>query len=257
MKSEKTNKEKLSLILLNWKRTNELKKIVKEYHKYDLVGEIIIWNNNPDIHLELNYEKTRIINSSEDFGLFTRFAAASLSKYPCILYHDDDIIAPYETIKTLFYNWNNKPNICHSAFGRNPKGGKYSMDTRFGPVEIMLTRFVMVHRSICVHALSKTPKFTDIPGKPEGNGEDIILSYAAIDLSGKLNRAYELETKDLIQDDEYAINKRFPEHIAHRTKIIKRCRQVFYLPFYLRMWNWMYHKTLQVKTVINRELKTN
>jgi hypothetical protein len=228
MNNKKHIKNKVSLILLNWKRTEELKSIVKKYSGYDLVGEILVWNNNPEIHLTIDSEKTRIINTSEDFGLFTRFAAAALAKYPCILYHDDDIIAPEETLNTLYEKWKLSPFNCHSAtYGRNPKNGEYSLNSHYGNVEIMLTRYTMTHRKLCVHALSKIPEFYDIPGKPFGNGEDIILSYAAMEFSGKLNRAYPLKTENLAEDDENAINKRYPEHQKHRTQVIHRSKKVF------------------------------
>lgn len=242
----------ISAVILNWKRPDGVRKICSQLEKEECVGEIIVWNNNPDMHFEANGKKMRVINSSEDFGLFTRFAAASLAKNECILFHDDDILAPSETLNVLFEKWKREPTICHTAFGRNPKDGEYSMNTQFGTVEIVLTRFVMVHRRVCVHALSKIPEFADIPGKPVGNGEDIILSYAAIDYSGKLNRAYDLETEDLYEDDEHAINKRFADHIAHRTRIIQRCKAVFAPRKRLILWNRLYQFFVKIRIVLNR-----
>ena len=244
---------KISLIILNWKRPDGVKMICRQLENEDIVNEIIVWNNNPDLHFEAFGKKMRVVNTSQDFGLFTRFAAASLAKNECILFHDDDIMAPVETLNVLFQKWRKEPMICHTAFGRNPKNGEYSMNTQYGTVEIVLTRFVMAHRRVCVHALSKIPEFADMPGKPVGNGEDIILSYAAIDYSGKLNRAYDLETKDLFDDDEHAINARFAGHIAHRTKVIQRCKTVFNPGKRLILWNRIYQFFVKTRIVLERK----
>ncbi len=245
---------KISAVLLNWKRPEGVEKICKHLLQSDLIGEIIIWNNNADMSMSFDNEKTRIINCSEDFGLFTRFAAASLSKYPCILYHDDDIMAPETTLKELFKHWQKQPYSCHTSFGRNPKNGQYSKNTQYGPVEISLTRYVLIHRAVCVHALSKVPLFDDIRGIPVGNGEDIILSYAAMDYSGKLNRAYKLETKDLYHKDEHAISHRFPEHDAHRSRMIQRAYKVFKPKVHLKLWNRIYQFFVKVRIVFQRDI---
>lgn len=247
-----SQERQISVVILNWKRPDGVKKICKYLNNESLISEIIVWNNNPKMNINFDGFKTKTINCSVDFGLFTRFAAASLAKNECILFHDDDILAPPDTLKFLFDKWNKEPTICHTAFGRNPKDNEYSMNTQFGTVEIVLTRFVIVHRIICVHALSKIPEFSDIPGKPVGNGEDIILSYAAIDYSGKLNRAYKLETEDLYKDDEHAISTRFSNHITHRTKVIERCKAVFTPNKRLILWNRLYQFFVKIRIVLNR-----
>lgn len=244
----------ISVVILNWKRTEQLRIICSELNSFQLVGEIIVWNNNQEIHLELDEEKAKVVNCSEDFGLFTRFAAASLSKYPCILYHDDDLKAPESTLTTLYDKWKQKPDLCHSLFGRITRNGKYFHRNTYGPVRIVLTRYVMVHRKAAVHALTKTPEFSDMPGVPVGNGEDIILSHAAMDLSGKLNQAYNLESENLIEENEVSIHKRYPDHIKHRSKIIRRCKKVFSIRPTLFIRNWIYKNSRRVKGALESKL---
>lgn len=218
----------ISAVLLNWQREEGIREICARLSAHDLVGEIIVWNNNPAVHLEIALEKARVINCSEDFGLFTRFAAASLARNACILYHDDDLVVADETLEELYGHWCRRPGLCHALFGRcfGPRG-EYNTRVVYGPVEMVLTRYAMVHRRVCVHALSKTPAFADLPGVPVGNGEDIILSYAAMDLSGGLNRAYNRSLIDLGQDENVSIHRRYPGHVEHRSRVIRRCRRVF------------------------------
>lgn len=217
----------ISVVLLSWQRTPSVRRICAQLAGYGLVDEVIVWNNNPAERLELPGPKLRAINSSSDLGLFTRFAAASLARNPCILFHDDDLEASEAVLNQLHVQWSRRPEVCHTLFGRNSSAaGEYTTNLAFGPVEIALTRYTMVHRRICIHALARTPQFADLPGVPVGNGEDIILSYAAMDTSGRANQAHRLPANELGQDAA-SIHLRYPAHIAHRTRIIRRCREVF------------------------------
>lgn len=217
----------ISVVLLSWQRTPSVRRICAQLEHCGLVDEVIVWNNNPGEHLELPGAKVRAINCSRDLGLFTRFAAASLARNPCILFHDDDLDAPEAVLNQLHVQWLRRPEVCHTLFGRNSSAaGHYTTDLAFGPVEIALTRYTMVHRNVCAHALAHTPRFADLPGVPVGNGEDIILSYAAMALSGRPNQAHRLPANELGQDAA-SIHLRYPAHIDHRTRIIGRCREVF------------------------------
>lgn len=243
----------VSAVILNWKRPDGVREICKELNSYALIEEIIVWNNNPEINLSLEEKKVRVINCSHDFGLFTRFAAASLAKHECILFHDDDVMGTESTLNELYQNWGRNPFSCHTMFGRNPKNGEYSLNSHYGQVQIVLTRYVMVHRKVAVHALTKIPEFADIPGVPVGNGEDIILSYAAIDYSGKLNRSYRMKMEDLDLEKEFAISRRFPGHIEHRSKIIQRCKMVFKKRRGLMAWNRLFQFKEKVFTYLRKK----
>lgn len=217
----------ISAVLLSWERVEGVRQICTRLDEHPMVGEIIVWNNHPATHLEIDSPKARVINCSQDFGLFTRFAGAALAKHECILYHDDDLLAPAATIDALYERWLERSLTCHGPFGRNATESKYTKQLAFGAVEIVLTRLAMVHRRVCVHALSKIPAFADMPGVPVGNGEDIVLSHAAMDLSWRLNRAWELPTTELGEDDDVSIHRRYPEHMVHRSRVVRRCRKVF------------------------------
>ena len=93
---------KFSVGLLSWKRVSNIRQIVDEYIFHDdLIDEIIIWNNNPEEHIEFGegYDIVKVINcqNPDDFGLITRFCMGSLSKNPMILLQDDDFILPEES----------------------------------------------------------------------------------------------------------------------------------------------------------------
>ena len=217
----------ISVVLLSWQREPAVRRICAQLAGYPLVDEIFVWNNNPDRHLSLPGTKIRMVNSSCDLGLFTRFAAASLARNSCVLFHDDDLEASEAVLIELYVHWSQRPEVCHTLFGRNTSpSGQYNTDLAYGPVEIALTRYTLVHRQVCMEALARTPRFSDLPGVPVGNGEDIILSYAALATSGRPNQAHRLPATEFGQDAA-SIHLRFPGHIEHRTRIIRRCREVF------------------------------
>jgi hypothetical protein len=217
----------LSVVMLSWQRAPSVRRICAQLAGYGLVDEIIVWNNNPAEQLDLPGPKLRVITSARDLGLFTRFAAATLARNPCVLFHDDDLDAPEAVLEALHREWSRRPSVCHTLFGRNSApGGRYTTDLAVGPVKIALTRYTLVHRDVCLHALAHTPRFADLPGVPVGNGEDIILSYAAMATAGRPNQAHRLRANELGQDAA-SIHLRYPAHVAHRTQIIRRCRDVF------------------------------
>ena len=105
---------KFSVGLLSWKRVSNIRQIVDEYIFHDdLIDEIIIWNNNPEEHIEFGegYDIVKVINcqNPDDFGLITRFCMGSLSKNPMILLQDDDFILPEESLIKLRDEWVKNP----------------------------------------------------------------------------------------------------------------------------------------------------
>src|ERR1700751_3010807 len=109
----------ISVILLNWKRLNNVINNINHYMSYNLVDEIIIFNNNPNLDLKkISNSKITVIESSGDMGLYTRFAAAGLAKNSCILHCDDDILIPEITVNELYKHWLNDKTICHGIEGR-------------------------------------------------------------------------------------------------------------------------------------------
>ena len=179
-------------------------------------------------------DKFTLIESSSDLGLYSRFAAGSLATTDAILHTDDDLGVPEDSLEALYSAWRDQPRSCHGLYGRTAHEG-YGREDAFGKVEILLTRAVMCSRSVNNAALAATPHFDDLTSIPAGNGEDIILSFAAMAASGSLNNAYPLASEDYpgaieanLAGDVSAIHLRWPDHFAHRERVVARCRQVFF-----------------------------
>ena len=113
---------KLSILMLSWNRPENINEILTAYNDYNIIDDIIVWNNKRT--QELNYlpeweGKIKFINS-HDFGLNTRFIGALLCKNEWVLTNDDDILLSEGTINH-FSEWaKNHPDRTYTLHGRNP-----------------------------------------------------------------------------------------------------------------------------------------
>lgn len=220
------------MILLNWKRLNNVMNNISHYISYQLVDEIIVFNNNPDVDLKkISNSKITVIEGSKNMGLYPRFAAAGLAKNPCILHCDDDLLIPEITVNELYKQWLNEKTICHGLEGRFISN-EYNTSNAIGNVHVVLTRCMMVSKTNCLYAFAFTGNFDDLPSEPKGNGEDIILSYVSMFYSKKFNKTYKLkytnypDYKDKPDGTSDSIHRVFPRHSQHRTAVIGRCRRL-------------------------------
>jgi hypothetical protein len=224
----------ITAINLHWKRSDNTRKIIESLKRCPLVKEIIVWNNNKDVvYKPKSWEK--VINTSEDFGLDTRFVAALLAKNDTILTIDDDNLVPEHTIKQLYENWKKEPEILHSLDGRKPtEKNEYADDVMLGhklnmvEAPICLTRCTMYSKeyaALYVQSISKIRK--NLEHTIIGNGEDIVLSYVVRNAAkGKLHKIYRLPRQEL--PSPHSIH-RVPGHKEFRTLIMRKCQDCFEL----------------------------
>ncbi len=82
---------KVSAIVLNWKRPEQVRKIVTYLSEKDYVDEVIVWNNNPvPLRLDQNLDKLRIINSEQNLGDHAKYLACAEARNEYCFYQDDD-----------------------------------------------------------------------------------------------------------------------------------------------------------------------
>ncbi len=84
--------QNVSACLLSWKRPRNMQRIVDNLRMHDCIDDIVIWNNNPDIILEIRDHKTTIINSPTNIKTYGRFLSAYHAAHPHIYTQDDDCI---------------------------------------------------------------------------------------------------------------------------------------------------------------------
>ena len=217
----------ITIVFMNWARPANTIMNLHRYASYGLVKNVFCFNNGPQLLPSRPLpKKCVLIQSSENLGLYPRFAAASLATTEAIFHTDDDLIVPESTLEVLYHHWLGGQRSCHGLYGRIAHPC-YQPGRVFGPVEVLLTRAVVCSRRVNNIALTASDLFSDLPGKPRGNGEDIILSFAAMWYSQSPNFAHCLPSEDYPSDDRFAIHKMWPDHLKHRQRVVSRCRQVF------------------------------
>jgi hypothetical protein len=201
---------KFSVGLLSWKRVSNIRQIVDEYIFHDdLIDEIIIWNNNPEEHLEFGegYEMVKVVNclNPDDFGLITRFCMGSRSKNQMILLQDDDYILPEESLIRLRDEWMNEPKRFHTWFGRNPKpNGDYADEVLEGDAEIC-GRCYVIDRKYCGLILHEYHNLSEDERRMiHSKGDDILASYVVSHYTGQLHSVHNIPHIPL--DESYALS---------------------------------------------------
>lgn len=78
--------------LLSWKRPHHLPTIVAGLRECDFIDEILVWNNNPELRLDIDDPITRVINSEGNAMCYGRYLCAAEAKNPIVYVQDDDAV---------------------------------------------------------------------------------------------------------------------------------------------------------------------
>jgi len=197
----------VSVVLNSWKRQVNLPSIVQSLHSSSLVTDIWIWDNNPDIYLDpkqFPQDKVRVVNSSVDFGLVTRWTLGLFAKNDCIITQDDDFLVGPEQIKHIYKAWCDAPDVMHGISGRTvkPDGTYYANWIHEGKAPIIATGFAAVHKKHCL----EFPKAFDRVKRELGDyitnsvvtaGDDMLMSYLALSMSHKPNLVHKIPYTEL------------------------------------------------------------
>nr|CAG8494478.1 6977_t:CDS:2 [Entrophospora candida] len=110
----------VTAILLGWKRRESLQLVVSYLSKYPFVKEILIWNNNDEIRLNVKDFKLinsdgmvlNVFNSDENLHDLSKHTTCSMAKYDYCYYQDDDWLNMY--MDSMYTNFLNNPSLIHS-----------------------------------------------------------------------------------------------------------------------------------------------
>jgi len=217
----------VTLVMLSWKRIDNLIAAIEEEFDGTLVSEVIVWNNNPEEDLTGRLPaNVRLIQTNEDFGMRTRFGAALFAHNDCILLHDDDLIIPSSSIQTLHNHWKDTPEVMHGIFGATPRGDNtYGSEVSDGVAEMVIGRCMMLHRQYCADffTMEREMPAQEDHSAPKGQ-EDILMSYFVADQAGRHNKIHSLPIQELLSNE--SICER-PGHYEQRTEFMQMCQEKF------------------------------
>ena len=217
----------ISLLINSWKRPDNIRRIIDSQKDYDLIGEILIFNNNPKVDIKYDHPKIKIINANTDFGLRTRWINGALAENDCLVFQDDDLVAKEQAFEKIWSLFQDDPERIYCAWGRNPNAeGLYNMKSCYGEVEVALTCLACVSKSAIPFVIGSERLFFKQNNLDwvYTNGEDIFLSYCVSHLYKKKPLQVDLPVQRL--PAPHSLHKK-PQHIKERTVMVIRCREFF------------------------------
>jgi len=212
----------VSLVFLNWKRPENLAKILDKQTAYDCVREAVVFNNS-DVPFAHASPKSRVLNTC-DFGVHARWSAGLLARSPVIIFQDDDLILPEITVLRLAESVQTDPNRVYGLMGRN-FNGKYTIQHVDGECDIVLTTAAAMAPTVLAGIISAKARFESKGRRlPKNNGEDIFMSYATRHLTGKRPVSLCLPWSDL--PAPHALSA-LPNHFHERSKLCQELQEFF------------------------------
>ena len=197
----------ISVVLNSWKRQVNIPRIVSSLSGSGYVTEILIWDNNPGIYLDprpMKQPKLRVINSSKDFGLSTRWILGQLAQNDCVITQDDDFLIPATSINQMYEVWKMAPDVMHGISGRTVKldGTYYAQWIKEGKAPIIATGFAALHRKYCVEypkVLYEITKYLGptIRGYVDTAGDDMLMSYLILSIAKQPGRVHRIPYTEL------------------------------------------------------------
>lgn len=201
----------ITAIILSWKRTENIPKILDQLTKCELVSEIILWNNNPKISLKYKHPKITHIQSGKNFGTLSRYSVAFLSSNEHIFIQDDDLLLYPQQIKQLFKEYQKDDTRLYGCFGRNINNQKYIKQDVYGQVDIILGRTIMFHKRH-LHKLFRAL------GNHQSHLEDDILFSLSLH-----TKHYVVDVGEIHElPNHHALSKR-SDHLRRRQIMLDYC----------------------------------
>ena len=218
----------ISVIILNYKRPNNLKEVIlPSLCNQDPIKQIILSHGLPDTYFYYDHQKVQNYShylEQKHLGVLRKLGCAHYVNRECVLVLDDDILLNEKSINTLKRYWENDKSIIHGVFGRKCTHSKYfPANINNGDVPIVGGRAFICHRSLLVDAYSDAYIIDDIQHDfpVVWNGEDIYLSLYSMARNNRLNRVY-----NNIQYSELPANDAISQiegHYEHRDKVVEKC----------------------------------
>jgi hypothetical protein len=219
-------KYQYTMIILNWKRPNNVINIITALHDYPYVTSIIVSNGHPNNQLFFkDFKKVVCFNDSKlnlVYGLDLRFIRGLSAQTDKLIIIDDDIVVDHNNLTKLLNNYEKNPNRIVGYEGRNMESDThyYKSPPKSQYCDIVLTRLLVCDKMLCNLFFKCKPIIEHIyrEGKPYGNGEDILLSFIG-KIYYNVNKHY-LVSNIVVTElpNQYSINGH-NNHIPYRKNL--------------------------------------
>lgn len=201
----------ISVVLLSWRRPENLESIIDSLRKHPRVKEILVWNNNPKITLKSDH--ATIINSGRNFLPFARYCLVPLTTYPLIWFQDDDLLISAQQLDAIISAYSKAPSRIYGCRGRNVVKGRYAPEIVYGECDIILGQSMLFHKQLLYDVC---PSLNALA--PMERGDDIAFSL----LCQRKHFAVNVEPlTDLGEHDEHALWRQ-SGHFSLRQQVVDR-----------------------------------
>jgi hypothetical protein len=187
---------KVTIIILNYNRPHNIKKLVPILAEYNNVGEIIISHGKLETQVLINHPKVRNETTIRNtYYAMNRFFLAAQAKFNLILYLDDDILLSEADLQLLIDNANE--NGYNNLYGPTERscskdGYDYKVNDKqsdeLSMGRIILTNIALIGKDTSIKVLEKMQENKIVFNKiieNKGNGEDIYFSKTVAKYFGK------------------------------------------------------------------------
>jgi hypothetical protein len=221
--------DKISLLITNWRRPENVKRILRAESKIQVIDEILLLNNNPKVRFAFPHPKVKILNSSRDLGPRSRWVLGAFAKNDCLVFQDDDILLNETVFNAFLHEVMVDRERAYSLHGYNPDSiDRYNCREAFGEVEIVLTRATAIHKESIAPLLdAEYDYFYDEADYPDFRAvplEDLFLSYFLLYHYKKKHRVLRLPFRNLRPRQD--LNARGYGKL--RTKLMRECKTRFF-----------------------------
>jgi len=221
----------ITAVVLTYQRPKLVQRCLAELQGCELISEILVVNNGgANI---LGSSRITVMNMSRNIGLFFRYSVGTAAMNDAVLYVDDDMLIPPDTVTQLYQHWLLEPEILHGIIGRNLKpDGTYAISVEHCNAECDIALhgavthrkyarafFTSLDHPVIISAFKKNALMNSHPH----NGEDILFSYTARAHSKRRHHIYNLPWK-MMTGEGPAVWK-FRDHNVARTMIALSCQQ--------------------------------
>ena len=271
----------VSVVIMNYSRPRMLQEsnLISTLGNHPNIAEILLCHANPKTKFHHAHPKVRnldAVEANQQYGLSLRFRfAASEAKYPWVIHVDDDQELSAAAISQLLAEFSTDSHRIVGRYGRsfslfwNPQRHGYNTRTILGPVEVVLTKFMVMETRLCQYFVDYQylidPE-TLAESHPLWNGEDIFMSLVAnhvygVPLEGPYrNYAFNLnvwEASDALKDDDSGTNDVSGNMDRHRLWNVgwtaywaARRKAQLHTAYRGRLWESAKHKLSQLPTPV-------
>ena len=219
----------VTVILLNYKRPDNVKRIIQNMVTYSNVGEIIVLSNNPNSTFSYSHKKVVVLDMlSYGVGVAVRFKACLLATYWHVLIADDDLYVTKEGLDNLLKARHQHPWSIVGFFGReyNHNNPVYNMNEAGpGHHSIALTRALLLDTCTCRAFWEASHLMQDLTHAAATiwNGEDIYMSLVSKKVLGGdpfITPAQPGVDLEFLEEGKVGVSAS-QDHLAHRSKFLQ------------------------------------